>query len=586
MKIFDELKRRNVIKATMAYIVVSWVLWQVITSVLPYFEAPPWVLKTLMFLMAIGLPIWIIFSWVYEITPEGLKKTVTVSKDQSITEATNKRLNIIIIITLIIAIVVAFVNKPMPNTSSQTYPPTAVEAEISKSIAVLPFRNMSGDPEQEALCDGLTEEIIHHLSRIKSFTKVIPPSSVIRLKNSDKTLAEKAALLKVNTVLEGSFQQSGDRIKISAQLNDAVNDNQLWSEIYERPFGEFFEIQSDIAKNIAASLKAEITDEEEIRLNKKPTESSEAYILLKKGLYKIRWSGSPDYRGAIDLFKKALEIDPGLAEAYTALARAYLEADRFFIGDKSIPVEDPLPLVQKALRLVPELAEGYLMLGSIKHWKEWNFPEAETAYKKAVELDPQSPFSYVTYGYFLVQMGRAAESLPYIEKAVELDPTSPGNLGTMARFNFYAGNKEKAADIMEEYESLFQNELSGGKGQIYLYLNMLEKAIENLEKNKENPLRSSYLAIAYTKNGQIQKAQPLVDRLKLISEKKAATSPEYSVGLYYSGTGQKEEALYWLERAYKSRDTELYWLKTEPMFKTLHGDPRYQELLRKIGFPE
>lgn len=475
------------------------------------------------------------------------------------------------------------VQKDTPGTAANSRE-TLIE---EKSIAVLPFVNMSGDPEQEALCDGLTEEIIHHLSSIKSFDKVISRSSVMSLKSSDKTMPEKAALLKVNTVLEGSFQQSGDRIKITVQLIDAVNDNQLWSEIYERPFGDIFDIESDIAKNIAARFKAEITDEEEIRLNKKPTESSEAYVFLKKGYYKMYGATSPDYRGAIDLFKKAIETDPGVAEAYTALAGAYLGADIFFLGDKSIPVEDPLPLVQEALRLDPELAEGYKMLGQIKHFKEWNFPEAEAAYKKAVELDPQKSKLNYNYADFLVQMGRASEALPYIEKAVELDPTMPVYLTQLSKFYFYAGNKEKAIDSMEEYESLFLNgNRSGEKGLNYLYLNMLEKAIENLEKQKENPLFKGFLAIAYTKNGQNQKAQPLVDQLKLISEKKAATSPEYSVGLYYSGTGQKEEALYWLERAYDSHDTELYWLKTEPMFKNLHGDPRYEELLRKIGFPK
>ena len=486
-----------------------------------------------------------------------------------------------VIITLLLLVYVGYQYR---SNEPQTYPPTTAEAEINKSIAVLPFINMSGDPEQEALCDGLTEEIIHHLSRIKSFTKVISRSSVMSLKNSDKTMPEKAALLKVNTVLEGSFQKSGNQIKITAQLIDAANDNQLWSEIYERPFGEIFDIESDIAKNIAAKLNAYITKEEEARLDKKPTESSEAYVLLKKGHYKIWNSG--DVKGAIHLFKKAIETDPGLAGAYTALAYAYLIADVWFIGDKSIPVEDPLPLVQEALRLDPELAEGYVVLGAIKHWKEWNFPEAEAAYKKALELDPQNPFSNWPFSTFLVQMGRASEALPYIEKTVELDPTNHTYLALLARLNFYAGNKGKAIDIMEEYESLFQNENPGMIGMNYLYLNRLEKAIENLEKEKETPLYCGYLAIAYTKNGQIQKAQPLVDQLKLISEKKAATSPEYSVGLYYSGTGQKEEALYWLERAYKSHDTELYFLKTEPMFKTLHGDPRYEELLRKIGFPK
>ena len=257
-----------------------------------------------------------------------------------------------------------------------------------------------------------------------------------------------------------------------------------------------------------------------------------------------------------------------------------------FKGDKSIPVEDPLPLVQKALRLDPELAEGYRMLGVIKHQKEWNFPEAEAAYKKALKLDPQNFWFNWEYAAFLVQMGRAAEGLSYQDKAVELEPTRPVLLSELAKYYFYAGNKEKATEIVEEYESFFQNRNPGGMGLNYLHLNKLIKAIENLEKVKENPLYSSFLSIAYTKNGQSQKAQPLVDQLKLISEENAATSPEYSVGLYYSGIGQKEEALDWLERAYDSHDSELSWLKIEPMFKILLGDPRYEELLRKIGFPE
>ena len=585
-KYIAELKRRNVFKAGIAYLIVAWLIAQVASIVLPTFDVPPYVMKTLIFILSIGFPLNLVFAWIYDITPDGIKKTENIDQ-KSILKSS--RLNKVIIVSLSIIIILLLFN-PFQNTTShnaenvegiKTAEPIA---PLVKSIAVLPFVNMSGDPEQEALCDGLTEEIIHHLTRIKSFTKVISRSSVMSLKNSDKTLPEKAALLKVNTVLEGSFRQSGDQIKITAQLIDAVNDNHLWSEIYERPFGDIFEIQSDIAKNIAAKFYANITEEEAIRLDKKPTESSEAYILLKKGIYKF---GTADFQGGIDFIKKAIETDPGLAEAYKALAWAYLSADLYFIGDKSIPVEDPLPLVQKALRLDPELAEGYMVLGRIKHWKEWNFPEAEAAYKKAVELDSQNSIPIFDYAEFLLQMGRASEALPYIEKIVELSPTSRGLLNQLAKFYFYAGNKEKAIDIMEENESLFQNEnRDGATGLNYLYLNSLEKAIEDLEKVKETPLYSGFLAIAYSKNGQDQKAQPLVDRLKRISEKKAATSPEYSVGLYYSGIGQKEEALYWLERAYKSHDTELYWLKTEPMFKTLHGDPRYEELLRKIGFPK
>jgi TolB-like protein len=593
---FEELKRRNVYRVAITYGVSAWLLIQVASILFPTFEAPTWVMKVLTIVLIIGFPIALILAWAFEMSPQGMIRTKSIEADENPYSPEGKKpftSNAIIGFLAILVIGQFAYNRYnhsvgiIEPTPTQVLQPEIPKAPINdRSIAVLPFVNLSSDPEQEALCDGLTEEIILHLNRIKSFTKVISRSSVMSLKNSDKTLPEKAELLKVRTVLESSFQQSGNQIKIITRLIDAVNDNQLWFEIYERPFGEIFEIQSDIAKNIAAKFQAEITDEEEIRLDKKPTESSEAYILLKKGYYKMRFDISPDFQGAIDLFKKAIEIDPGLADAYVALAKVYLEADRSFRGDKSIPVEDPLPLVQEALRLDPELAVGYIMLGEIKANKEWDFPEAEAAKKKAVELDPQNAAANLDYGYLLAHMGRASEALPYAVKAVELDPTWPYALSSLAKFYFFAGNKEKATEVMEEYESFFQNVIGGGIGRNYLYLNMLEKAIENLEKVKENQILSGFLAIAYTKNGQNQKAQPLVDRLKLISQKKAATSPEYTVGLYYSGTGQKEEALYWLERSYNSHDSELYWLKIEPMFKTLHGDPRYEELLRKIGFPE
>lgn len=453
---------------------------------------------------------------------------------------------------------------------------------LDKSIAVLPFKNMSGDPEQEFLCDGLTEEIIHHLSLIKSFDKVTSRSSVMTFKDSDKTLTEIAQQLNVDIVLQGSFRKSGDQIKINAQLIEAAHENHLWSKVYERPFGDILEVQSDIAKQIATRFNAGITEEEASRLDRKPTKSSEAYILLSKGWYELR---NHDFKGAINLFNQAVEADPNFAEAYAALAIAYLSATGHR-GDTSIPVEDPLPLVKEALRLDPELGVAYSTLGQIHHGKEWDFLEAELAYKKALELEPKNPLSIWLYANFLVQIGRAAEALPYMETAVELDPTNPLMLNQLGKFFSFAGKNKKAIESMREYEALFPNAYPSETGQNYLYLDSLDKAITYLEKGASVPLHNSFLAIAYAKNGAQQKALELVEELKQLAQKKVVGSPEYSVGLYYSGTDQKEEALYWLERAYASHDTELYWLKAEPMFKSLHGDPRYEDLLRKIGFPE
>ena len=222
MKIFDELKRRNVIKATIAYIVVAWILVQVLTSVLPSIGTPPWVLKTLMFLMAIGLPIWIIFSWVYEITPEGLKKTIKVSEDQSITAATNKRLNIIIIITLIIAIAVSFVNKPVPNTPSKTI--VDKDLVLDNSIAVIPFKNLSDNRENQYFADGMMDDILNHLSIIQGL-EVKSRQSSERYRVSDKSMPQIGDELGANYLLEGSVQKHKDSIRIIVQLIDAINDN-------------------------------------------------------------------------------------------------------------------------------------------------------------------------------------------------------------------------------------------------------------------------------------------------------------------------------------------------------------------------
>ncbi|MGB5499614.1 MAG: hypothetical protein WBM77_11860, partial [Maribacter sp.] len=262
MKIFDELKRRNVIKATIAYIVVAWILVQVLTSVLPSIGTPPWVLKTLMFLMAIGLPIWIIFSWVYEITPEGLKKTIKVSEDQSITAATNKRLNIIIIITLLIAIAVSFVNKPRPNTPLKII--VDEELILEKSIAIIPFKNWSGDPELEYVSDGMTDAVISRLTKIQSIDRVIPFTSMIKYKETDKSIPEIAKELGVTNILQGNFQLSGDHLKINVQLIDGLSDKHFWSDEYSGVWEikEIFKIQAEVAENVAKNINAEIKEEE------------------------------------------------------------------------------------------------------------------------------------------------------------------------------------------------------------------------------------------------------------------------------------------------------------------------------------
>jgi len=248
-----------------------------------------------------------------------------------------------------------------------------------------------------------------------------------------------------------------------------------------------------------------------------------------------------------------------------------------------------LPLVQKALTLNPELGWAYTALGAIKFWKEWNFVEAEKAYKKGVKLDPKHGQCNNRYAEFLIKIGRATEAIPYRKKLVELDPISPGRMRDLAEAYFFSGKNGEALAILDELESLFPDQGSGEAGQIHLYLDSLEKAIVYLENAVEDKPIARFLgclAIAYAKHGQDQKAQEVLERLIHIGQSKAGGSPDYFTALYYSGTMQNEKAIEWLEKAYDSHDTELTWLKADPMFKSLHDDPGYQELLRRVGFPE
>jgi len=387
-QLWAEVQRRGVIQAGVTYVVLSLLLILLLPYASSLVNLPVWSSTALLGILIAGFPAALYLAWNYERSPQGFVGTTTRESWQNPYQASKRKplTSNYIIAGLLLVIILLYIFPEQIGRAAE------FTGEITdKSIAVLPFKNMSGDPEQEAMCDGLTDAIIHHLSMIKSFDKVISRSSVMTFKNSDKTLTEIARLLNVDIVLEGGFQQSGDEIRITAQLIDAIQDDHLWSEIYEQPFGNIFDIQSDIAKQIAARFKAEITPAEAIRLDKEPTESTETYVLLKKGRHKMN---SPGYRkgfqASIDLFKKAIELDPNLAEAYVALAGAYLTASNYYTGDKSIPVEDPLPLIRKALALDPELSEAYQVLGFLM-LLNWDFLEAEKHTKKAMELDPQNP---------------------------------------------------------------------------------------------------------------------------------------------------------------------------------------------------
>jgi TolB-like protein/Tfp pilus assembly protein PilF len=503
VKVFDELKRRNVIKATIAYIVVAWVLLQLIDTILPVFEAPPWVFKTLTFIIAIGLPIWMIFSWVYEITPEGLKKTVNISKDQSITEDTNKRLNIIIIITLIIAIVVAFVQNPMPNTSSKAMDNS--DLVLDKSIAVLPFKNMVNDKGNQAFNDGQWEAILSHLSR-NADLRVISRQSMEQYRESTKTAPEIAEELRVTYLLEGSVQKYGNKARITVQLINAMDDQHLWSHDYTQEVEDIFSLQSEIASNVANELEVRLNDDEE-HLSISPSIDPQTYELYLSGKYSLKqYVETKDSSLLISAVRKLSEVvqgAPKYADAYVSLAESLRLINNLNEYRKEVFPDSALQLLRKAIELDKYNVEAHSGMADYYYYfsSENGYEKAAEEWQLILQLDPNNSNALTSLGLYYLNMKEFEKAVPLIFKSIKREPSL---------------QSDELGDRLTNYNIL---------STLFQSMGMYEEALK-------------------------------------IAEKQAVLDPEYCCGaLTFNSTliGSHEEALLWAKKTYEKDTTSMFF---------------------------
>ena len=357
MKFFDELKRRNVIKETLAYLVVSWVLLEVISVVLPIFDAPDWVLKTVTFLLALGLPFWIFFSWTYQVTSDGFKKTTEIREEPSVIAGTNKRLNIIIIITLIIAIGVTLIQKQTTNAATKEI--VSNDLTSYNSIAVLPFTDYSPGKDEPWLSEGMTKNMIQELRKISSLT--VPSTNTMKTyKETDKTLPEIARELNVGALLEGSTERRNDSVRITTSLINA-DDKTLWSQDYDVALEEFNVLGYNISQKIVKQLKLVLTPADSARFMMPSRVDPKALEADLKGVHILSWFHTmEELEMATEYFKSAINIDSTYASAYAHLAASYLSYP--YLGGKNISESSQLAeeANKKALKLNPQLTEAHL----------------------------------------------------------------------------------------------------------------------------------------------------------------------------------------------------------------------------------
>jgi TolB-like protein/Tfp pilus assembly protein PilF len=423
---FGELRRRNVYKVAAAYAIVSWLIIQVATQVFPVLEIPNWCVRLVIVLLALGFPVAVILAWAYELTPEGIKRTEAVVREKSIERQTGRRLDFLIIAVLLAAIFFLVYQR--------FYPGERVSGTPEKSIAVLPFENMSDDKENAFFADGIQDDILTSLAKIRDL-KVISRTSVMPYRGAAKNnLPEIAKALGVVNVLEGSVRRGEGRVVVSVQLIDARNDRHLWAKRYDRPLADSLGLQGELASEIASELRATLSPEEKDRVVTKPTGNPDAYVLYLKAR---AYESNPDrlfedFKLAERLYAEAIQHDPSFALAYARLSATLARIYHWFD-----PTDERKALIKanadKAIALKPDLGEGHLALGLYYYWTEANYEKALEQFRiAAAALPNDSEIGYVSAAIRRRQ-GNWKENLELLGKSQMLDP---GNANVASEIAF------------------------------------------------------------------------------------------------------------------------------------------------------
>jgi eukaryotic-like serine/threonine-protein kinase len=465
------------------------------------------------------------------------------------------------------------------------YPKSVPIKVTGKSVAVLPFKNLSDSKEDEYFSDGITDDIIAQLSKISEL-KVISRTSTMQYKRINKNVREIGEELDVATVLEGSVRRVGNQIRVVAQLIDAKNEGHLWAETYDKEMIQIFEVQSDVAKKIAVALKTKLTSGEKERIEKKQTEDTEAYKLYLKGRFYWNKRVPDDIKTAIDCFKQAIEKDPDYALAYTGLASAYAVIPSFGLPPAE-PYINARNAAMKALEIDSTLAEAQTVLGEIagSHYYDWTV--AEKHYRRAIELDPSYPTAHQWYSSMLTSLGRFDEALTEAKRALELDPLSliiNLNLGDV----YYAMRRYNEAK--EQYENIISLDETfpwshSGLANIYEVQGRFDDAIAEYIKARDFggkvPYSLGQLGSIYLKSGRKADALSVLDELRRLDKQGDAVS--YGIATVYFELGEKDKAFEWFEKSYQKREMWLLSLGSDPLWDNIRSDPRGIALLKKMG---
>ena len=554
-RLINDLQRRRVFRVAAVYAVVAFVIWQAAEIAVPGLNLPDWALTLVILLTVLGFPIALALAWAFDIAPEGVRRT----------EAAG--------------------TKPAPSGAVEAPTPIARDRE-GKSIAVLPFANMSDDPENEYFSDGMTEEIINALAQLNDL-HVAARTSCFAFKGKAPHISEVGAKLNVATVLEGSVRKAENRLRITAQLINVDDGYHLWSERYDREMEDVFAIQDEIAKAIADKLQVTLVGRVAEQFVRPSTENLEAYDLYLKGRFFVNQGGGECSAKGLEYFQQALACDPEYALVHAGIAEAYV-----WLGGLGIlHPKEALPKARetaiRALEMDETLAEAHLWLGFCNWQRDFEWSNAEKRFLRALELNPGLAQAHSGYGFFLASMGRFEESLAELRRGVDLDPLAQSASTWLGQVLAFLGRFPDAIDQLRTALELDPTSWMANHmvGVGYRVNSDYPEAIEALQTAMalagRHPWSLMELALTCAASGSKAQAEAIYD--ELVARSRGEYVPPATLSFMSAALGRADEAFEWLERAYEERDSLLVWVKLIPHFDPLRGDPRFDVLLEKLG---
>lgn len=576
MSLFAELRRRNVFRVALLYIVAAWLIMQVADVGISLLGLPDWTGRFVFLLLAIGFPLVVVFSWVYEITPEGVKLEKEVDRDKSITQQTARKLDVAVIVLLFIAIAGLALDRLLPNRTATPDTALASAAAPAQSIAVLPFVNMSADADNEYFSDGLSEELLNLLARIPEL-QVAARTSAFRFKGSDATIPDIAAQLNVAHILEGSVRKSGDDIRITAQLIKASDGYHLWSHTWDRTLTDVFAIQDEIAAAVVDALKVTLLG----AVPKVRTTDPHAYELYLRAKAADEVRSEASMTEATRLLTQALAIDPEYAEAWVELGTIQTN----MTGMGFLPIAEGFARArasaERAIAIDPGLARAWSNLGWIAMYHDWDFVRAAELIKRARELEPGSASVMNSAAVLNGMFGRRERMLSLYEAALERDPVSMSVLGNLASTYMAFGRIDDGAALIERMRAISPDSTTV----------RVNEALHAYWRGEAELAYDRFSAIG-ADNANLGRALTLYDlgrddelQAQIETMTKAGTRPTI-MALVEVNRGNVDVCFEWLDRAYEERDDWLTEIRMYVLFDVLHSDPRWEVLLQRIGISD